>query len=83
MRDRFRKRSEADLLRLRELSRAQMDTAELRSLVHNLSGAAGTFGYPALSAAAMAIDDCYASGVVPERSLFSVLETELVLVTGV
>lgn len=58
----------------------QTDTPELRNMVHNLSGAAGTFGYPALSAAAMAIDDCYAAGATPEPDLFAVLEVELVAI---
>lgn len=80
MRERFRKRSESDLQRLREILPTGSDTSELRSLVHNLSGAAGTFGYPALSAAAMAIDDCYASGMMPEAPLFTVLEAELVAI---
>ncbi|CAN5348906.1 hypothetical protein BH10PSE1_BH10PSE1_31470 [soil metagenome] len=48
--------------------------------MHNLSGAAGTFGYPALSAAAMIIDDRYASGDEPRASMFTVLEAELVAI---
>ncbi|CAN5127999.1 hypothetical protein BH09PSE1_BH09PSE1_26660 [soil metagenome] len=65
---------------MREIFPAESDTPELRSLVHNLAGAAGTFGYPMLSKAAAAIDDRYAAGQKPEPALFARLDAELVAV---
>lgn len=52
-------------------------------MIHNLSGAAGTFGYPALSAAAMAIDDVYAAGARPDPDLFAALQAELARIVNV
>ena len=80
MRARFRERSERDLARLRELRAEHADTPELRGLIHNLAGAAGTFGYPALSAAAAVVDDCYAEGREPDAALFDALELSLTTV---
>ena len=54
----------------------------MRRLIHNLSGASGVFGHAALSAAAMAIDDCYAADKTPEPELFDALDARLVEVIG-
>ena len=58
------------------------DTPELRRLAHNIAGAAGTFGYAALSAAAGAVDDCYALNRVPDTQLLDILDRELAAVAG-
>ncbi len=76
LREKFRARSAEDLTRLRTLLKAA-DASELRRLVHSVAGAAGTFGFPALSAAAIAIDDDYAAGREPEGDAFARLEREL------
>ena len=59
LRERFLVRSAADLKAIEAAlaNPATMDAAALRSLVHRLSGAAGTFGFPKLSEAAGAADD--------------------------
>lgn len=61
LRDRFRARLMADRAELEVLSLGDPKSEELRRLVHNLAGAAGTFGYGALSKAAIEIDDQMAS----------------------
>lgn len=62
LRARFRDRAIADREALERLARGDLASAELRRLVHNLAGTAGTFGYRSLSQAAMEIDDQMASG---------------------
>jgi len=62
---RFRLRLARDLVHLRELtagtpSATQM--AELGRLVHGLAGAAGTFGFPEIGDAAIALDDALIEG---------------------
>lgn len=61
LRDRFRARAVADRAEL-EVVAADPTSDDLRRLVHNLAGAAGTFGYGPLSQAAVEIDDQMASG---------------------
>lgn len=61
LRDRFRARALADRAELEVLA-ADPTSDDLRRLVHNLAGAAGTFGYGPLSQAAVEIDDQMASG---------------------
>lgn len=78
---RFRERSATDLERLRVLVQGDPASVDLRYLVHSLAGAAGTFGFPALSEAAALIDDAYAAGRLPERTMFDRLERELEVVT--
>ncbi|WGM31848.1 hypothetical protein KKHFBJBL_02098 [Brevundimonas sp. NIBR11] len=43
-------------------------------LAHNMAGAAGTFGYAALGAAAMAVDDRYVVGDLPDADQLILLE---------
>lgn len=62
LRDRFRARLMTDRAELDVLSQGDSKSEDLRRLVHNLAGAAGTFGFGALSQAAIEIDDQMASG---------------------
>lgn len=82
LRERFRKRAADDLARLRVLAAGDLASNELRALAHNIAGAAGTFGYPALSEAAMAVDDRYAAGEAPDAPQLAVLEQRLVEAAG-
>ncbi|MFC5344416.1 Hpt domain-containing protein [Brevundimonas staleyi] len=77
LRERFRKRAADDLARLRVLMTEDLGADELRRLAHNIAGAAGTFGYPALSAAAMAVDDEYVAGRTPNAEHLGLLEQRL------
>lgn len=63
LRDRFRARLAADSADLDVLSQGDLKGEDLRRLVHNLAGAAGTFGFGPLSRTAMEIDDQMASGL--------------------
>ena len=81
LRNRFRARSANDLERLKVLMQDDLTGKDLRHLVHSLAGAAGTFGFPALSEAAVLIDDDYAAGRTPDRSSFDRLERELIAMT--
>ena len=77
LRARFRVRAAQELTQLEALTAAGPDSAELRRLVHNIAGAAGTFGFPVLSEAAIAIDDCYAAGTPPPPETFRTLAQAL------
>lgn len=81
LRERFRKRAADDLARLRTLAAGDLASNELRMLAHNMAGAAGTFGYATLSEVAMAVDDRYVSGGVPDAEQLALLEERLVEVT--
>lgn len=81
LRAKFRARSATDLVRLRVLVQGDPASADLRHLVHSLAGAAGTFGFPALSEAAALIDDAYAAERLPDRPMLDRLERELEVVT--
>lgn len=70
LRARFRARAARDLGRLPELVAADPNSNELRRLAHNTAGAAGTFGFAALSRAAIVVDDCYARGETPDPDAF-------------
>lgn len=76
LRARFRVRAVEDLARLRTLREAN-DAAELRRLAHSVAGAAGTFGFGALSEAAIVIDDDYVAGRTPQLAALERLEREL------
>jgi HPt (histidine-containing phosphotransfer) domain-containing protein len=78
LRERFRTRAADDLARLRVLTTGDLASSELRALAHNMAGAAGTFGYAALSEAAMAVDDRYAAGQAPEPAQLALLEQRLI-----
>jgi HPt (histidine-containing phosphotransfer) domain-containing protein len=76
LREKFRLRSVDDLARLKTLLEAK-DEVELRRLAHGIAGAAGTFGFPALSEAAVVIDDAYMAGRTPSPGAFDRLQREL------
>ncbi|MET3780763.1 HPt (histidine-containing phosphotransfer) domain-containing protein [Brevundimonas sp. 1080] len=68
LRARFLERCEDDVARLQDLLAQDDLGAELmRGLVHSLSGAAGTFGFPEISLAAGAVDDVFAVGGTPSH----------------
>lgn len=77
LRDRFRARAAADRADLEALARGDPSSAELRRLVHNLAGSAGTFGYDALSQAAIEIDDQMASGLPADPASLGRLKERL------
>ena len=87
LRGRFLERCAGDVTRLQDLlARDDLGTADLRSLVHSLSGAAGTFGFPEISLAAGAADDSFAAGGAPSRDeihhLIRTMEAALVRPEG-
>lgn len=77
LRDKFRARAADDLARLRVLVLGDLNDDALKLLVHNLAGAAGLFGYPALGEAAMQIDDRFATGETPGADQLTLLEQRL------
>lgn len=77
LRDRFRARALADRADLETLARGDPTSAELRRLVHNLAGAAGTFGYGPLSQAAIKVDDQMASGLPADPASLDRLKERL------
>lgn len=77
LRARFRLRAVSDLVVLERLAGGDLGSADLQRLAHNIAGAAGTFGYPALSEAAMAIDDRFASGRTPDADQVAILQQQL------
>lgn len=77
LRARFRVRAGEELAQLQTLTAVSSDSVELRRLVHNIAGAAGTFGFPALSQAAIVIDDHYAAGEQPPADSFRTLAQAL------
>ena len=77
LRARFRDRALADRETLDFLARENPASDELRRLVHNLAGTAGTFGYRSLSEAAMEIDDQMASGMAADPASLDRLKDRL------
>ncbi|WGM47235.1 hypothetical protein KOAAANKH_02110 [Brevundimonas sp. NIBR10] len=77
LRARFRDRALADREALEFLARENLASDELRRLVHNLAGTAGTFGYRSLSEAAMEIDDQMASGMAADPASMDRLKAGL------
>lgn len=77
LRLRFRARVGEDLARLRVLVSGDLHAIELRRLIHNIAGSAGTFGYPELSTRALWIDDRYAAGEAPKLADLAALEAAL------
>lgn len=78
LRARFRARAADELILLRALATGDLASPALQALAHGLAGAAGTFGYPRLSAAALAVDDCFVAGCTPDAALLATLEDRLV-----
>jgi HPt (histidine-containing phosphotransfer) domain-containing protein len=65
---RFLNRCVGDLERIEHLlGRGVLNADELQGLAHRLAGAAGTFGFPEISAAAGDCDDAFAQGGAPDR----------------
>ena len=77
LRDRFRARLMTDRAELNVLSHGDPESEDLRRLVHNLAGAAGTFGFGALSRAAIEIDDRMASGLPADADSLDRLKQRL------
>ncbi|MFN3817068.1 Hpt domain-containing protein [Brevundimonas sp.] len=66
---RFLERCAGDLDRLERLMASDaLGSDEMRFLAHSLSGAAGTFGFPEISAAAAVADEAFADGGAPDRA---------------
>jgi HPt (histidine-containing phosphotransfer) domain-containing protein len=66
---RFRERCSSDLVVLQQMLRAPetVSPTVFKTLVHQMSGAAGAFGFSALSALAMRLDDQLSDGKPPSR----------------
>lgn len=84
---RFLDRCVGDLQRLDHLlERDVLNGDEMQVLVHGLAGAAGTFGFPEISAAAGECDDAFAQGRAPDRAkveqLAATMRTALATRTG-
>ena len=78
LRARFLQRCVSDLARLRNLSsQGRLASDELKALAHSLAGAAGTFGFPEISACAGRLDDAFADGRQPHRRDIAALEAAL------
>lgn len=77
LRERFVARCADDLETLKMLSGGNLQAAQMQSLVHSLAGAAGTFGFPAVSEAAGRLDDVYALGQSPHQDMVTALLSEL------
>lgn len=77
LRARFRARAADELVQLRALMTGDLSSPALQTLAHGLAGAAGTFGHPRLSEAALAVDDCFVAGRAPDAALLAVLEARL------
>jgi HPt (histidine-containing phosphotransfer) domain-containing protein len=73
LKQRFIERSRQDLVAIR----AARDPAELRPVVHRLSGAAGTFGYSHLSRLAGEVDDVLVEGGAPSEAEMARLIAEI------
>ena len=77
LRARFRDRASADRQALEYLAMDDLASDELRRLVHNLAGTAGTFGFRSISQAAMEIDDQMASGSPADTASLNRLKDHL------
>ncbi len=73
LRRRFLVRAAEDLEQLRSAA----DLAEVQELVHRLSGAAGVFGFAALSEAARVVDDALMAAVAPPEGAREALVSSL------
>ncbi|RZI99471.1 MAG: Hpt domain-containing protein [Brevundimonas sp.] len=69
LRARFRARAIEDLDPIRTwLATGERASDAIERMIHNLAGAAGTFGYPDLHQAASRVDDALCAGSVPDAS---------------
>jgi HPt (histidine-containing phosphotransfer) domain-containing protein len=74
LKQRFLRRAGDDLaLLLRGRATGAQAWAEMRFIVHRLNGAAGTFGYPALSTAASWVETQWPAGGGPDPVLLDAL----------
>ncbi len=78
LRRRFLQRCCEDLRHLRE----ETDPLKLRPVVHRLSGAAGTFGFPDVSADAGELDDALIEGRDLPADVLARLTSTLEALTG-
>lgn len=76
----FVKRCRDDLERL---AQASPDDEVFASITHRLAGAAGSFGFPALSEAAAAVDHSIRSGEQPATNGVDLLMCELARVADI
>lgn len=81
LRDRFRLRAVRDGERIKQLWAENAASDELRGLIHDLSGAAGIFGYPSVSDAARVIDDRHAADQAPDDDQIATLLNRLAEIT--
>lgn len=66
LRARFRAQAAKDLEQLTEIWNADRTSPDLRRIIHDLAGAAGVLGFPALSFVALEIDSVHGSGRQPD-----------------
>jgi HPt (histidine-containing phosphotransfer) domain-containing protein len=81
---RFRDRCATDLsvLQQRLHTPEAVSPAELKTLVHQMAGAAGAFGFPQLGAVAMRLDNQLWAGQPPSREDVQALVDELSAMSG-
>ncbi|MDY6923151.1 MAG: Hpt domain-containing protein [Pseudomonadota bacterium] len=78
LRARFLDRCVGDLERMEGLiQRGALDSEEMQALAHSLAGAAGTFGFPDIGAAAGDCDDAFARGRAPDRATVERVAAEI------
>jgi HPt (histidine-containing phosphotransfer) domain-containing protein len=81
---RFLERCSCDLGKLQQMMRAPDAGAwiDLKTLVHQMSGAAGAFGFARLSTLAMRLDDQLSAGHPPSREHMQALIDDLGAIEG-
>lgn len=77
LRRRFRQRAAEDLAQILAYRDGRLPDGELRFVVHRLNGAAGTFGYPAVSAAAAQVEAGWLAGQEVDPVRLETLVAEL------
>ena len=84
LRQRFIARCQIDLEAVRKLAidPSQGSEPEVRSVIHRISGIAGSLGYPELSNLAKCVDDGFVDGALPRKESICQLEAELARVSG-
>lgn len=81
LRTRFVERCTEDRVKLGAVVAAR-DADALKLLSHKLAGAAGTFGYPSVSQAALAVEDELDAGDWPAAERLQHLDQELAQITA-
>ena len=84
LRQRFIARCQNDLETVRKLAIDPSHGSEpaVRSVIHRISGLAGSLGYPKLSNLAKRVDDGFVDGALPGKKSICLLEAELARVSG-